>query len=69
MFSRSPHADPNRPPDAAPEARIRDRHRDLPQCGGKLSVIECIEDPDVIATILAHVRAQTIPSDSRLPGR
>jgi hypothetical protein len=40
-----------------------------PQCGGKLSVIECIEDPDVIATILAHVRAQTIPSDSRLLGR
>lgn len=27
-----------------------------PQCGGKLRVIACIEDPDVIVTILEHIR-------------
>ena len=27
------------------------------KCGGKLRVIACIENPDVIATILEHVRA------------
>ena len=27
-----------------------------PKCGGKLRVIACIEDPPLIAKILAHVR-------------
>jgi len=27
-----------------------------PECGGKLRVIACIEDPPLIAKILAHVR-------------
>jgi hypothetical protein len=27
-----------------------------PQCGGKLRVIACVEDPPLIAKILAHVR-------------
>lgn len=40
-----------------------------PKCGGNLSVIACIEDPDVIATILEHVRArdETQPSQPRAP--
>jgi hypothetical protein len=29
-----------------------------PQCGAKLRVIACIEDPDIIATILEHVRSR-----------
>jgi hypothetical protein len=29
-----------------------------PKCGGKLRVIACIEDPDVIATILEHIRTR-----------
>ena len=29
-----------------------------PKCGGKLRIIARIEDPDVIATILEHVRAR-----------
>ena len=29
-----------------------------PKCGGTLRVIACIENPDVIATILEHVRAR-----------
>ena len=29
-----------------------------PKCGGTLRVIACIEDPDVIATILEHIRAR-----------
>ena len=28
-----------------------------PKCGGTLRVIACIEDPDLIATILGHIRA------------
>jgi hypothetical protein len=27
-----------------------------PECGGKLSVIACIEDPPLIAKILGHVQ-------------
>jgi hypothetical protein len=27
-----------------------------PECGGKLQVIACIEDPPLIAKILGHVR-------------
>ena len=40
-----------------------------PQCGGKLRVIACIEDPDVIATILEHIRArdEAGPSQPRAP--
>jgi hypothetical protein len=34
-----------------------------PKCGGKLRVIACIEDPDVIAKILEHVRASE-PAES-----
>ena len=29
-----------------------------PKCGGKLRVVARIENPDVIATILEHVRAR-----------
>jgi hypothetical protein len=38
-------------------------------CGGKLRVIACIEDPDVIAKILEHIRAreQAEPSQPRAP--
>ena len=40
-----------------------------PKCGGKLRVIACIEDPDVIATILEHIRAReaTEPAQPRAP--
>jgi hypothetical protein len=40
-----------------------------PKCGGKLRVIACIEDPDVIATILEHIRArdEAQPSQPRAP--
>jgi hypothetical protein len=39
------------------------------KCGGKLRVIACIEDPDVIATILEHIRARDAaePSQPRAP--
>jgi hypothetical protein len=42
-----------------------------PRCGGKLRVIACIEDPDVIATILEHIRIReaTEPSQPRAPPR
>ncbi len=42
-----------------------------PKCGGKLRVIACIEDPDVIATILEHIRArdEVQPSQPRAPPR
>jgi hypothetical protein len=29
-----------------------------PECGGKVRVIACIEDPQLIAKILAHVRSR-----------
>lgn len=40
-----------------------------PKCGGKLRVIACIEDPDVIATILEHIRTReaTEPTQPRAP--
>ena len=40
-----------------------------PRCGGKLKVIACIEDPDVVATILEHIRArdEAQPSQPRAP--
>ena len=40
-----------------------------PKCGGTLRVIACIEDPDVIATILGHIRArdEAEPSQPRAP--
>ncbi len=40
-----------------------------PNCGGKLRVIACIEDPDVIATILEHIRTReaTEPAQPRAP--
>ena len=42
-----------------------------PKCGGKLRVIACIEDPDVIATILVHIQRleATEPSQPRAPPR
>ena len=42
-----------------------------PKCGGKLRVIACIEDPDVIATTLEHIRArdEAEPSQPRAPPR
>jgi len=40
-----------------------------PKCGAKLRVIACIEDPDIIATILEHIRTrdQNQPSQPRAP--
>ena len=40
-----------------------------PKCGGTLRVIACIEDPDVIATILGHIRArdEAKPAQPRAP--
>ena len=40
-----------------------------PKCGGKLRVIACIEDPDVIDTILGHIRGREAaePSQPRAP--
>ena len=40
-----------------------------PKCGGTLRVIACIEDPDLIATILGHIRARdkAKPSQPRAP--
>ena len=42
-----------------------------PKCGGKLRTIACIEDPDVIATILEHIRTReaAAPSQPRAPPR
>jgi len=42
-----------------------------PKCGGKLRVIACIEDPEVIATILVHIRTREAaePSQPRAPPR
>jgi len=38
-----------------------------PKCGGELRVIACIEDPDVIVTILEDIRGREAaePSQSR----
>jgi len=36
-----------------------------PKCGGKLRVIACIEDPDVIATILEHIRTREAAETSQ----
>lgn len=40
-----------------------------PRCGGKIRVVACIEDPDVIAKILDHIRArdEAEPSQPRAP--
>ena len=40
-----------------------------PKCGGTLRVIACIEDLDLIATILEHIRVrnETEPSQPRAP--
>ena len=40
-----------------------------PKCGVELRVIACIEDPDVIATILEHIRTREAakPSQPRAP--
>jgi hypothetical protein len=41
-----------------------------PECGGKLRVIACIEDPQLIAKILAHERARevaTVKAVARAP--
>jgi hypothetical protein len=34
-----------------------------PQCGGKLRVIACIEDPPLIRQILSHVQQRDCPAD------
>lgn len=36
-----------------------------PQCGGQLRVIACIEDPDIIAAILEHIRARQAAESSQ----
>ena len=40
-----------------------------PKSGGTLRVIACIEDPDLIATILEHIRVrnEAEPPQSRAP--
>jgi hypothetical protein len=38
------------------QAGVRDRFETCPDCGGKLRVIACIEDPPLIAKILDHVQ-------------
>ncbi len=38
-----------------------------PRCGGKLRVIACIEDPDLIATILEHIRVRDEAEPSQQP--
>jgi len=43
-----------------------------PDCGGKLRVIACIEDPQLIAKILGHVRARDEAAGTEVrapPGR
>jgi hypothetical protein len=35
-----------------------------PDCGGKLRVIACIEDPQLIRKILGHVQARNRPASS-----
>ena len=42
-----------------------------PKCGATLRVIACIEDPDLIATILEHIRVrnEAEPSQPRAPPR
>jgi hypothetical protein len=37
-----------------------------PECGGKLRVIACVEDPPLIAKILAHVRRRLALFDGTL---
>ena len=61
---------------AALEAGLRHRSErgpieTCPKCGGKLRVLACIEDPDVIATILVHIqrREAAEPSQPRAPPR
>jgi len=42
------------------------------ECGGKLRVIACIEDPQLIAKILGHVRAREAAASTEArapPGR
>jgi hypothetical protein len=34
-----------------------------PECGGKLRVIACIEDPPLIRQILSHVQQRDSPAD------
>ena len=36
-----------------------------PKCGGTLRVIACIENPDVIATILEHVGARGVAATAK----
>jgi hypothetical protein len=40
-----------------------------PDCGGTLRVIACIEDPQLIAKILGHVRRrdEAVGTDARAP--
>ena len=43
-----------------------------PDCGGRLRVIACIEEPQLIAKILGHVRARDEAASSEVrapPGR
>ena len=35
-----------------------------PECGGKLRVVACIEDPPLITKILSHVRRREALTDS-----
>ena len=44
--------------DAAAETGIRHRLDTCSKCGGKLRVIACIEDLDVVTTILEHIRTR-----------
>ena len=73
---RHPTGDLRSSKDAALAAGLRHRSergpiKTCPKCGGKLRVIACIEDPDVIATILEHIqrREAAAPSQPRAPPR
>ncbi len=48
----------------ASETRVRDRHRNLSGVRGKLRVIACIEDPQLIAKILGHVRSRAATAEA-----
>ena len=64
-FSRRPSGQVNRDQSVAPQSWMQRLKRvfaiDIetsPDCGGKLRIIACIEDPPLIAKILEHVRSR-----------
>jgi hypothetical protein len=49
---------------AAPEARLRHRHGNLPRCQGPLKIISCIDAPAVIQKILTHLHEKATALDA-----